>query len=226
MIATRYNHRHLWDIMGMPGALTPGEPSSLIGATMTSPSPSYIESLDAHLDRNEQEEINADLGRLPYREITLTKGQVAIVDAADYDWLNTRKWYAHWSRETNSFYAVRNARSPEGKRITISMHREILGLEYGDGIKGDHKNGVTLDDRRNNLRRANSIQNSWNRKRRRDNTTGFTGVYLIKSIGKYQAILRVNGKGESLGYYRSAEEAHAVYCAEAKRLQGEFRRMG
>jgi hypothetical protein len=62
MIATSYNHRHLWDIMGMSGALTPGEPSSLTGATMTSPSPSYIDSLDARLDRNEQEEISADLG--------------------------------------------------------------------------------------------------------------------------------------------------------------------
>lgn len=29
-----------------------------------------------------------------YRIISLTKGQVTIIDAADYEWLSVFKWYA------------------------------------------------------------------------------------------------------------------------------------
>lgn len=83
-----------------------------------------------------------------YREIPLTQGQVALVDASDYEWLMQWKWFALWNKTSRSFYAARNPKNIDGKRAHIRMNRLILGLEYGDPRMGDHRDGNTL----NNLR--------------------------------------------------------------------------
>ncbi len=71
-----------------------------------------------------------------YCEIPLSQGLVATVDAANFDYLNQWKWYAIWKENCRSFYAVRNA-VVDGKKTTIYMHRQILGLSHGDTRKGD-----------------------------------------------------------------------------------------
>ena len=59
------------------------------------------------------------------KEITLTQGQIAIVDDEDFEFLNQFKWYAHKSNKT--FYAGRNiTMQSQSKRKTIFMHREIM----------------------------------------------------------------------------------------------------
>ena len=63
---------------------------------------------------------------IEYRFIPLSKGQVAIVDAADFDWLSQWKWCAMWSERTNSFYAVRSTPRVNGKQKMLRMHREIM----------------------------------------------------------------------------------------------------
>ena len=64
--------------------------------------------------------------------IHLTRGQVAVVDSADFDWLNQWKWSAHFAPCTRTFYAVRNAKKVNGKRGNIWMHREIMGCVKGE----------------------------------------------------------------------------------------------
>ena len=58
--------------------------------------------------------------------IMLTKGQVALVDDADYAWLMLWKWKATWNKSTQSFYAygVRDG-------VRCSMSRLILGVATG-----------------------------------------------------------------------------------------------
>src|SRR5882762_4759564 len=110
-----------------------------------------------------------------YRLIPLTQGQNAIVDAADYEWLSKWHWYAHWCPTTHSFYAGTNI-PVDGGYWTVKMHRLILQLARGDRREGDHKNGDTLDYRRNNLRIAEHRQNCENRRRPHPrNTSGFKG---------------------------------------------------
>ncbi len=74
-----------------------------------------------------------------YCLISLTQEQYAIVDVKDFSWLNQWKWCACWNLDTKSFYAKRSER-----KITIAMHRVILGLKHLDGLLGDHKNRDTL----------------------------------------------------------------------------------
>ncbi len=112
------------------------------------------------------------------KRIELTQGQFALVDNADYDWLNRFKWSADWNNHTKSFYAARNSRTKNGKICSVSMAREILGLKCGDKFQADHKNHDTLDNRRANLRIVTSQQNHFNRKNSK-------GYYWNKHAKKY-----------------------------------------
>ena len=95
-----------------------------------------------------------------YREMPLTKGKVAIVDADDYEWLSQWKWSARFCNSI--WYAVRGS-TCGGKRKDFSMHREILGLRAGDGREVDHINRNSLDNRRINLRVSTRKENCANR---------------------------------------------------------------
>lgn len=161
------------------------------------------------------------------RLITLTQGQFAIVDTADYAWLSQWKWHAQWHRSNNTFYATRDLPEINKKRYgTMPMHRQILGLARGDKRMGDHVNGQPLDNRRSNLRIATSFENQHNRRIRRDSTSGFKGVFKVKDYDYWKAEIVVNGIWIYLGVHPTPEEAHAAYCEAAKRYCGEFANPG
>jgi hypothetical protein len=94
------------------------------------------------------------------REIFLTRNQVALIDDDDYEWLMRWKW--HVAKGGNTFYAVRQIHLVNGKRGTVLMHRQILGLEEGDNREADHVNHYGLDNRSVNLRVVTHQQNSFN----------------------------------------------------------------
>jgi hypothetical protein len=124
-----------------------------------------------------------------YAEMPLTQGQVAIVDAADYEWLRQWKWHAHWNTYAKKFYVDRTVRT-ENRNRTVLIHREILGLGAGDKRDVDHINGNPLDNRRINLRVATTSQNIMNSKRRSDNKSGYKCVSLHKASKTWQFCIR------------------------------------
>ena len=87
-----------------------------------------------------------------------------------------------------------------------SIHRFIWLYMYGRLPFGetDHINGNRTFNQQN---RATP---------RRGSKVGYIGVSLAPYKKKYRAQIEVNGKGRSLGFYATAEEAHAAYL-EAKR---------
>lgn len=96
-----------------------------------------------------------------------------------------------------------------------------MGL-YGTDFVPDHINRNKLDNRRENLRESTNAENLRNRGVQRNSTTGFTGVYLDKRWNRYTAKIKFNRKYVHLGCFATAEEAHARYCEEARKLFGEF----
>ena len=160
-----------------------------------------------------------------YREIPLSQGKIALVDAEDYERINQFKWYAKLVLDRNpslGFYACRNERDSTGKRRTVRMHREVLGLETSDSRVVDHRNPTeTLDNRKYNLRIATRSENARNTRGRAHNTSGFRGVGLRKS-GKYQAYITVNGRQVYLGIFPTPEQAHAAYKTASQEFHGEF----
>lgn len=86
----------------------------------------------------------------------------------------------------------------------------------------DHINGNRDDNRISNLREATQGENSFNRKRYSNNSSGVKGVYWNKSIGKWHAQIRANRKRHHVGFFPSVEAARAAYLAASARLHGEF----
>lgn len=157
-----------------------------------------------------------------YKLIPLTKGQVALVDAEDYERLSIYYWQAHWSKITETYYAQRAARSGSGKGVHVSMHREIMGVTDRQ-ILVDHKSrDLTLDNRKQNLRIATRSQNGWNSKIQRNSRSGVKGVYWNSTSGKWIASVTVNYKHRHLGSFSTKEEAAIARREAALATYGEF----
>jgi hypothetical protein len=157
------------------------------------------------------------------KEIPLTKGQVALVDDEDFEYLNAYKWHAKWDEHTNTYYAVRTERCADGKRRPLLMHRVVLGLTRGDGVIGDHRDPrQTLTNTRKNLRVATVAQNNRNRRANKNGAGGLKGIY--RSHSGWRAEIKVDGKRRYLGTRPTRDEAHALYAVAAHELYGEFAR--
>lgn len=151
-------------------------------------------------------------------EIPLTKGQVAIVDDADFEYLS------QWNWQFTHGYARRRVKE-SGKTRVIYMHRVIARPLEMEEV--DHVNMDGLDNRRANLRCCNRSQNNCNRKVRSDSKIGLKGVryqHHPRSKKKFGASIRINGVSKYLGAYWTAEEAHAAYVAAQPPLHKEFSR--
>lgn len=154
------------------------------------------------------------------KEIQLTKGFVALVDDEDFHWINQWKWcYANG-------YARRRQYVGNGRYVSFSMHRFIIGLETNDGKIVDHINGEKTDNRKSNLRICSNAQNKSNCKQYANNKSGYKGVYKEKKGHKYSAQIRVNGKIFYLGSFSDPKEAHAAYVNAAIEMKGEFANPG
>lgn len=155
------------------------------------------------------------------REIPLTKGRAAIVDAADFDWLSEHKWSLNrGSADRQTAYAVHHCKIA-GQRRIVTMHRLIIGAKPGQLV--DHINGDGLDNRRANLRLCNHTQNMRNRRVARTNKTGFKGVLLAE--GRYRVSITEDGRQVSLGGFGDPITAARAYDLGAIERFGEFARL-
>lgn len=158
------------------------------------------------------------------RHISLSRGRFAVVDAADYDWLNQWNWFAQYHKAEDRWYAVRMVRvGPEKKRCMLLMHRVILDAHLGFHV--DHRDGDGLNNKRSNLREATCSQNGFNRGKERGNMSGFKGVSWNRRAGKWQVFITANKRKHYLGLFADLEPAAAAYREAAKRLHGEFARV-
>lgn len=154
------------------------------------------------------------------REIPLTRGKVAIVDAADYEALITMKWYA--TKRGPCWYAASCVPSGRRPRLHILMHRLLMGA--WPGIQVDHINGNGLDNRRPNLRFADARQNKQNAGPPKNNKSGHKGVSWHASTSKWQAHIKYGGRTYYLGIFADKREAALAYENAARKLYGDFAR--
>ena len=151
------------------------------------------------------------IGGVYCRLVPLTKGLHAIVDADDYLTAMRVSWQAVRIRSgANGFYAT--------DRNGVKMQNYLRGVPKGE--KRDHINRCGIDNRRKNLRPCDQRENVKNASMRKDNTTGFIGVYVKGK--KFSSVLQADGKQIYLGVSNTAIEAAKKRDAAARQYHGEF----
>lgn len=98
-------------------------------------------------------------------------------------------------------------------------HRVIWFMntgEWPDNI--DHINGVTDDNRMENLRSVTNAENRRNMKRYKRNSSGSTGVRWHKGDQKWQARVTVEGRSVHVGSFDGFDEAVTAWQSSALAL--------
>lgn len=143
------------------------------------------------------------------KKIKLTRGEYAIVDDEDFEFLNRWKWYFKPATHGEGGYARRDKpiklikEGDKGKGIW--MHRVIN--KTPEGLFTDHINGDKLDNRKCNLRNATKISNGINRGKQANNTSGVKGVHWNRGAQKWVAEICINQKRYYLGLFSCLKEA-------------------
>jgi hypothetical protein len=148
------------------------------------------------------------------KEIQLTQGKVALVDDADFEWLNQWKWCA--IKQGKLYYAIRKFK---GKNL--SMHRFVLGTPKG--MLTDHRDHNGLNNQRYNLRFATKAQNTYNVSSR--GHSKYLGVSIKQTgrqKGKISAKIQFNRRPTHIGSFPTEIDAARAYDLKAKELFGEF----
>lgn len=151
--------------------------------------------------------------------IPLSKGYSTIVDDADFDWLSSFTWCVWASDSKPTKYAIRRLPAEtRSRQTTESMHRLILtGVDMVD-----HRDGDGLNNQRSNLRAATRSGNAQNRRKARNNRSGFTGVSWDRTNRLWLAEIRVNKRHIHLGRFADPIEAAKARDVAALELHGEF----
>lgn len=151
------------------------------------------------------------------KTIPLTKDKVAIVDDADFEWLNQYKWWYH-----SAGYAVRGIEK-DGQKRTIYMHRSII--KPPSNLLVDHRNLDGLDNRQCNLRMCTHNQNHMNSPKRLGCTSRYKGVCWDKVRRKWETYIRFAGRRHHLGRFNEESDAARAYNTAATEHFGIFARL-
>jgi hypothetical protein len=139
--------------------------------------------------------------------LELGDGFFTLVDLADLSVLGEHIWH----RTTKGYAAT----WLDAHTRSVRVHQFLLP----DG-QVDHRNRDRLDNRRMNLRYATHAQNSANRARLSNNTSGFKGVHALG--GKWCARAGAGGARKYLGWFDTPEDAARAYDAAMLEAHGEF----
>lgn len=150
-----------------------------------------------------------------YSEVVIldTDGEVKAlvkVDNDNVEMIRGIKWYIQ------NWYAcgIRDGKP-------VRMHRMILKTD----LEVDHINRVRTDNRVSNLRSATKAQNAANRVKRKNNTTGYKGVFIYKKSKRFLARIICKGEKKHLGIFENAIDAAMAYDRAAHEEFGSYAKL-
>ena len=127
----------------------------------------------------------------------------------DYEGM-PKRWLTRWAGK-EAFAAVNTGGYLHGQidGEPFRAHRIAWSIYYGEHPRGfiDHINGLTDDNRIENLRVATSQENMRNLKKSMTNTSGVVGVGWDKSRGLWWSYITVGGVMKNLGRFVCFEQA-------------------
>ncbi|MFH1371800.1 MAG: HNH endonuclease signature motif containing protein [Planctomycetota bacterium] len=157
----------------------------------------------------------------PFRKIDLGQGKFTIVEPPDYYRLQCFKWWLH--SNGSNLYAARTAITDDLQAKIIYLQRQIM--QPPDHLVVDHKNCDSLDNRRENLRVVTQAENMRNRRKRKNTSSRFIGVWFDKKRNKYTVQIRYKGRKLWLGRFKSETDAARAYDRAARQYCKEFARL-
>lgn len=163
------------------------------------------------------------------KEIKTSKGYTFQVSDEDFERVNQYKWYViEGKAKCGSSYAVvrSSLRDKYYQQTKIHLERFIMG-EPLKGFTWDHIDNNGLNNQKTNLRLANSYEQSWNRRKKKNCSSEFFGVGIDKNRKDriFKAGITCKGKQIHIGYFNTAEEAARVRDAAAIKYHGEFAKL-
>ena len=142
-------------------------------------------------------------------------------DTGDFTWLESRG-----KAKAGDLAGTINS---EGYRIigfqgkSIPAHRLAFLKVFGYLPSCiDHINREESDNRICNLRGCTQAQNSYNRVRRKQNTSGHHGVNWDKGRGMWRAQICLQGRKRNLGRFNNLEDAIEARRQGEKKYFGDF----
>jgi hypothetical protein len=111
---------------------------------------------------------------------------------------------------------------PYTKKVSRLVWAAFNDCDCPDTI--DHIDGNALNNSAGNLRLASASQNQFNRKKQKNNATGYKNISFIKKSNRYHCAIRVNGKDIFVGLFDTIKEAVIKRDLKTKELMGEYSR--
>jgi hypothetical protein len=138
------------------------------------------------------------------------KSGVTIVDEEDYYDLIKHKWFIRDGYVTALI-----------DRKKIQIHRYIL--KYNGKLIVDHRDGITYNNKKSNLRLVTQRENTQNKSSAKGSSSKFIGV--SKKRNKWRCAIQVNGKSIHLGTFTNEEDAAKTRDIATKKYFGDFGRL-
>ena len=159
--------------------------------------------------------------------------QMFYLDSTSDSGLRWRKAPSAWTkansvagiqRNKNHYWRVRW--KYQGKTVDYMAHRIVYTLQRGSDPGGMFVDHVHNDkDNNKPLRLVTKLQNAHNRNGRKNTSSIYKGVCLIKATGRWRATIRVDKQFKHIGVYTTQEEAALAYNTAALLHFGEFARL-
>ena len=144
-------------------------------------------------------------GQLIYKIKTCTKDRIG--DVAGYK-----------KKDSGYVEMYFNKKKVKAHRLIWIYHNS----DIPDKLQIDHINGIRHDNRIENLRLVTNTQNSYNRAKSRNNTSGYKGVSWNIGAKKWESKIQIDGISKHLGLFITKELAYDAYCEAAKQIQGDY----
>ena len=144
-----------------------------------------------------------------------SKGEEFYFDLEDYNLIKDYNWHI----DAEGYVCTNIYR--DNTKTHIKLHRLVMKCNDSK-LDIDHINHIKYDNKKSNLRIVTRCQNNMNMSKRKDNTSGVTGVVWYKTKNKWRAQIMVDKKNISLGYYKNFEDAVRVRKEAEEKYFGEY----
>lgn len=160
------------------------------------------------------------------KKLPLIKGKFAIVDDEDYPYLSRFRFIYQQKKDATKGSVFATLLRDKMKYVSIPMASFLMRPPRYPEIRLNHKNGNSLDFRKENLIYVKQGDHSHRGQKRRTNcgvncTSKYKGLTRRKN-GKWSVQINKDKISYRLGTFKTEEKAALIYNEKARELYGDL----